>query len=126
MNITNKTLRACAREMGMKLNFQNKREVVLFSDAIIFNSRRRSPAAKRAFWNSVLRKRGCNARSIWNTASNGHGRRVGKLVRTMQEAQDPRALFHLSDKLRNIKCYELANMSHDLATRLVRKQKKIS
>ncbi len=124
MNITNKTLRTCAREMGIKLNFQNKREVALFSDAIVFNSRRRSPEEKRAFWTSMLRKRGCNARSIWNAASNGRGRRVGKLIRTMQDAQEPNALFRLSNKLRNIKCYELANMSHDLATRLVRKQKK--
>ena len=124
MKLTNKALRACAFDMGLKINFANKREVALFKSAVEFNTRRRSASEKCAFWNTLLRKRGCNARSIWNQASHWRGRRIVKMARAVSEAQSPHSLYSYSSKLRNQKCYELANMSHDYATRLVRKQNK--
>jgi len=123
MKITNNTLRACAIDMGLKINFANKREVELFKSAVEFNTRRRSAVEKCEFWDTLLRKRGCNARSIWNRASHWRGRRIVKLARVVSESQNPRELYLYSSKLRNQKCYELANMSHDYATRLVRKHK---
>jgi hypothetical protein len=122
MKFTNKTLRACALDMGLKINFANKREVALFKSAVEFNARRRSATEKYEFWDTLIRKRGCNARSIWNCASQWRGRRVVKLARAVSETQNPQALYWYSNKLRSQKCYELANMSHDYATRLVRKQ----
>ena len=48
----------------------------------------------------------------------------GELARAISETQNPDALYSYSNKLRRQKCYELANMSHDYATRIVRKQNK--
>lgn len=124
MKLTNKELRACALDMGLKINFSNKREVDVFKSAVEFNARRRSATEKCQFWDTLLRKRGCNARSIWNRASHWRGRRVVKLVRAVSETQNPQALYWFANKLRSQKCYELANMSHDFATRILRKQNK--
>jgi hypothetical protein len=108
----------------LEINFANKREVELFKNVCKFNAYRHSAGEKRKFWDALLRKRGCNARSIWNSASHWRGRRVIKLARAISETQNPDALYSYSNKLRNQKCYELANMSHDYATRIVRKQNK--
>jgi hypothetical protein len=108
--------------LPLKINFANKHEVELFENACEFNAYRHSAGEKREFWDALLRKRGCNARSIWNSAS--RGRRVIKLARAISETQNPDALYSYSNKLRSQKCYELANMSHDYATRIVRKQNK--
>ena len=124
MKLTNKALRACALDMGLEINFANKREVELFKSTVEFNARRRSAEQKCEFWGSILRKRGCNARSIWNQASHWRGRRIVKLARAVSQTQDPQSLYWYSTKLRSQKCHELANMSHDYATRLVRKQNK--
>ena len=123
MKITNKTIRICAREMGLKINFSNKREVALFQSTIAFNVRRRSVTEKREFWDKLRSKRGCNARSIWNSASTHRGRRIVKLMGTIAKTNDAHALFSLSSKMRDQKCYELSNMSYDYATKLLRKNK---
>jgi len=122
MKITYQVLRACAVDMGLTINFANKREVGLFKDTVLFTSRRRAADQKREFWDALLRKRGCNARSIWNCASRSRGRRVVKLARAISETKDPNALYLYSNKLRSQKFYELANMSHDYATRMIRNQ----
>ena len=110
--------------LPLRINFANKREVELFKNASELNAYRHSAGEKREFWDALLRKRGCNARSIWNSASHWRGRRVIKLARAISETQNPEALYSHLNKLRSQKCYELANISHDYATRIVRKQNK--